>query len=81
MDSEIVRYISGYKGPIVITKLKQLILKDQSNSNVYLPLACQHARTNGYVGIYEELYAMPKKIPMLAGVKLPPYEECIQFIE
>ena len=75
MDKEIEKYIAGYKGPIVIYKLRQLISKDKKNAAIYLTLACQYARKNGYVGLYDDLYNYQKKSPELADVKLPPYEE------
>ena len=75
MDKEIEKYVSGYKGPIIISKLRQLLAKDVRNAGLYLPLACTQAKMHGFVGLYEELYAMPKKNAALAEVKLPPYEE------
>ena len=75
MDKEVEKYVSGYKGPIIISKLRQLIVKDPKNAVIYLPLACQLAKANGFVGLYEELYALPKKNVALAEIKLPTYED------
>ena len=75
MEKEVEKYIKGYKGPIVIYKLRQLTLKDSKNASAYLPIACQYARANGYVGLYDDLYVLQKKHTNLADVKLPPYED------
>ena len=75
MEKELEKCIKGYRGPIVIYKLRQLIMKDAKNASVHLPAACQYARNNGYVGLYDELYALQKKVAALADIKLPPYDE------
>ncbi len=75
MEKELEKYIKGYRGPIVIYKLRQLIMKDPKNAPLYLLAACQYARANGFVGLYDELYSLQKKLPALADAKLPPYED------
>ncbi len=75
MEKEIEKYAAGYKGPIVVYKLRQLYMKDSKNAQIYMLLAVQYARKNCYVGLYDELYGHQKKLPGLADVKLPPYED------
>ena len=75
MDKEVEKYIKGYKGPIVVYKLRQLSMKEPKNASMLLPLAVQYAKSNGYVGLYEEIYNLQKKLPTFADVKLPPYED------
>ena len=74
MDKEIEKYIGGYKGPIVVYKLKQLATKDTKNAQLYLVLAAQFSKNAGYVGLYDDIYNLQKKIPSLAEVKLPAYD-------
>lgn len=75
MEKELEKQMKGYKGPIVVYKLRQLASKDTKNASVYLSMACKYARETGLVGLYEEIYNITKKVATFSEVKLPPYDE------
>lgn len=75
MENQLNTYLSGYKGLIVPHKLYKLALKDQKNASSYLTLACEYAKKNNYVGIYEDMYALQKKTSMFPNLNLPAHDD------
>lgn len=75
MEKQLEVYLTGYKGLIVPHKLYKLALKDQKNASYYLTLACEYAKKNNYVGIYEDMHALQKKSSIFSNLKLPPHDD------
>jgi len=75
MELELEKFMKGYSGPVVVYRLRQLAMKEPKNATIYLSAAIKYAKNNGYVGLYEEIYQMQKKVTAFADAKLPTYDD------
>jgi len=74
MEKQLEEYLKGYRGLIVAHKLYKLAVKNPRNASYYLTQACEYAKKNNYVGIYEEMYTLQKRSSMFPNLQLPPQD-------
>jgi len=72
--NQLDEYLKGYRGLIVAHKLYKLAIKNIRNATYYLTRACEYAKKNNYVGIYEEMYTLQKRTSTFPNLQLPPYD-------
>jgi hypothetical protein len=75
MEEQLEEYLKEYRGLIVPHKLYRLAVKNPKDASYYLTQACEYAKKNNYVGIYEDTYALQKKTSAFPNLQLPAHDD------